>query len=220
MRPNGNPGYPSIKAKCFVRADADEKTLREIVAGRRRWLAGDADRSRARPRSSPSSRRSDGGAIWRSMIRLEPARKLVDAEWVGNSRVRDRRRSAPPDEVSVGPSDAARSISRCIGRSAPTATCSSRRRSLNGIGGAVSATAMTPVLYDSPEGQNAAMLAWILEYLGRRDVVIARRLLRELEGAGPRSPLQAGHRCGDEVHRCVKARRFARRSTRCATALG
>lgn len=27
---SGNPGYPSIKAKCFVRADADEKTLREI----------------------------------------------------------------------------------------------------------------------------------------------------------------------------------------------
>jgi len=30
----------------------------------------------------------------------------------------------------------------------------------------------TPVLYDSPEGQNAAMLAWILEYLGRDDVAI------------------------------------------------
>jgi thiosulfate/3-mercaptopyruvate sulfurtransferase len=28
----------------------------------------------------------------------------------------------------------------------------------------------TPVLYDSPEGQNGAMLAWILEYLGRNDV--------------------------------------------------
>ena len=27
---SGNPGYPSIKAKCFVRADADEKLLREI----------------------------------------------------------------------------------------------------------------------------------------------------------------------------------------------
>jgi thiosulfate/3-mercaptopyruvate sulfurtransferase len=27
----------------------------------------------------------------------------------------------------------------------------------------------TPVIYDSPEGQNAAMLAWILEYLGRAD---------------------------------------------------
>ncbi len=27
-----------------------------------------------------------------------------------------------------------------------------------------------PVLYDSPEGQNGAMLAWILEYLGRADV--------------------------------------------------
>jgi thiosulfate/3-mercaptopyruvate sulfurtransferase len=28
----------------------------------------------------------------------------------------------------------------------------------------------TPVVYDSPEGQNGAMLAWILEYLGRTDV--------------------------------------------------
>src|SRR5713101_9485021 len=27
-----------------------------------------------------------------------------------------------------------------------------------------------PILYDSPEGQNGAMLAWILEYLGRADV--------------------------------------------------
>lgn len=26
----GNPGYPSIKAKLFVRADADEKTLRDL----------------------------------------------------------------------------------------------------------------------------------------------------------------------------------------------
>lgn len=29
-----------------------------------------------------------------------------------------------------------------------------------------------PVLYDSPEGQNAAMLAWIFEYLGRTDVCV------------------------------------------------
>ena len=26
------------------------------------------------------------------------------------------------------------------------------------------------VIYDSPEGQNAAMLAWILEYLGHADI--------------------------------------------------
>ena len=26
----GNPGYPAINAKVFVKADADEKTLREI----------------------------------------------------------------------------------------------------------------------------------------------------------------------------------------------
>src|SRR5713226_4461827 len=38
------------------------------------------------------------------------------------------------------------------------------------IGGAGLADETTPVLYDSPEGQNAAMLAWILEYLGRIDV--------------------------------------------------
>jgi thiosulfate/3-mercaptopyruvate sulfurtransferase len=31
---------------------------------------------------------------------------------------------------------------------------------------------VTFVLYDSPEGQNAAMLAWILEYLGRTEVRI------------------------------------------------
>ena len=29
-----------------------------------------------------------------------------------------------------------------------------------------------PVLYDSPEGQNAAMLAWTLEYLGRTNVLV------------------------------------------------
>src|ERR1700735_3505983 len=41
-----------------------------------------------------------------------------------------------------------------------------------GGGGAGLGDSITPVLYDSPEGQNAAMLAWILEYLGRRDVLI------------------------------------------------
>jgi thiosulfate/3-mercaptopyruvate sulfurtransferase len=40
------------------------------------------------------------------------------------------------------------------------------------IGGAGLGDSATPVLYDSPEGQNAAMLAWTLEYLGRRDVRI------------------------------------------------
>lgn len=40
------------------------------------------------------------------------------------------------------------------------------------IGGAGLGDGAMPVLYDSPEGQNAAMLAWILEYLGRRDVLI------------------------------------------------
>jgi thiosulfate/3-mercaptopyruvate sulfurtransferase len=40
------------------------------------------------------------------------------------------------------------------------------------IGNAGLGDASTPVLYDSPEGQNASMLAWILEYLGRTDVSV------------------------------------------------
>jgi thiosulfate/3-mercaptopyruvate sulfurtransferase len=36
-----------------------------------------------------------------------------------------------------------------------------------GVGGDV-----TPVLYDSPQGQNAAMLAWIMEYLGAPEVFL------------------------------------------------
>jgi len=38
------------------------------------------------------------------------------------------------------------------------------------IGAAGLGDKRTPVLYDSSEGQNGAMLAWILEYLGRTDV--------------------------------------------------
>lgn len=30
----------------------------------------------------------------------------------------------------------------------------------------------TPILYDSPQGQNAAMVAWILEYLGAREICL------------------------------------------------
>jgi thiosulfate/3-mercaptopyruvate sulfurtransferase len=37
----------------------------------------------------------------------------------------------------------------------------------NGLGEGV-----TPVLYDSPHGQNAAMLAWILAYLGAPEVIL------------------------------------------------
>jgi thiosulfate/3-mercaptopyruvate sulfurtransferase len=52
------------------------------------------------------------------------------------------------------------------------------------IGGAGLGDSTTPVLYDSPEGQNAAMLAWTLEYLGRRDVVILDRYYESWKGQG------------------------------------
>jgi thiosulfate/3-mercaptopyruvate sulfurtransferase len=42
----------------------------------------------------------------------------------------------------------------------------------------------TPVLYDSPEGQNAAMLAWILEYLGRTDVCVMVSFYEAWKAAG------------------------------------
>ena len=37
--PTAIPAIPAVKAKCFVRADADEKTLRELWQARRRWFA-------------------------------------------------------------------------------------------------------------------------------------------------------------------------------------
>ena len=52
------------------------------------------------------------------------------------------------------------------------------------IGGAGLGDSAMPVLYDSPEGQNAAMLAWILEYLGRRDVVILESYYESWKGQG------------------------------------
>src|SRR5216683_6760323 len=52
------------------------------------------------------------------------------------------------------------------------------------IGGAGLGDATTPVLYDSPEGQNAAMLAWILEYLGRIDVHVMDAFFEQWKAAG------------------------------------
>jgi thiosulfate/3-mercaptopyruvate sulfurtransferase len=40
------------------------------------------------------------------------------------------------------------------------------------IGNAGVDDSMMAVIYDSPEGQNAAMLAWILEYLGHADICV------------------------------------------------
>lgn len=52
------------------------------------------------------------------------------------------------------------------------------------IGGAGLGDGVIPVLYDSPEGQNAAMLAWILEYLGRGDVVVMDCFFETWKAAG------------------------------------
>jgi thiosulfate/3-mercaptopyruvate sulfurtransferase len=52
------------------------------------------------------------------------------------------------------------------------------------IGGAGLGDRVTPVLYDSPEGQNAAMLSWIFEYLGRLDVVVMDAFFEHWKAAG------------------------------------
>jgi thiosulfate/3-mercaptopyruvate sulfurtransferase len=41
-----------------------------------------------------------------------------------------------------------------------------------------------PIIYDSPEGQNAAMIAWILEYLGRDDVHVMDAFFEQWKGEG------------------------------------
>ncbi len=43
---------------------------------------------------------------------------------------------------------------------------------------------ITPVLYDSPQGQNAAMLAWILEYLGVPEVLLLDVFYERWKGDG------------------------------------
>jgi thiosulfate/3-mercaptopyruvate sulfurtransferase len=40
------------------------------------------------------------------------------------------------------------------------------------IGNAGLGVDLAPVIYDSPEGQNAAMVAWILEYLGHTNILV------------------------------------------------
>jgi thiosulfate/3-mercaptopyruvate sulfurtransferase len=52
------------------------------------------------------------------------------------------------------------------------------------IGGCGLDDASTALLYDSPEGQNAAMLAWILEYLGRNDVHLLDACFEAWKAAG------------------------------------
>ncbi|MBF6559298.1 MAG: sulfurtransferase [Candidatus Binataceae bacterium] len=52
------------------------------------------------------------------------------------------------------------------------------------IGGAGLGDGVTPILYDSPEGQNAAMLAWMLEYLGRADVLVMDAFYEYWKAAG------------------------------------
>jgi len=65
------------------------------------------------------------------------------------------------------------------------------------IGGAGLGDGVTPVLYDSPEGQNAAMLAWILEYLGHSDVHVMDCFFEAWKGGGHEvryKPVEAGAR--------------------------
>ncbi|HEX4209360.1 MAG TPA: rhodanese-like domain-containing protein [Candidatus Binataceae bacterium] len=47
------------------------------------------------------------------------------------------------------------------------------------IGGIGLGDKTVPIIYDSPEGQNAAMIAWILEYLGRDDVHLMRAFFEQ-----------------------------------------
>lgn len=105
--PDGNPGYPTVKAKCFVRADADEKTLREL------WQAAldgsPVTQTIARRRLRLNSKKSEAGGIIGngSSRQYIMGRGTTRSAWVPDNR------SAPPNEISVGPS-AGRRQSACL----------------------------------------------------------------------------------------------------------
>jgi thiosulfate/3-mercaptopyruvate sulfurtransferase len=76
------------------------------------------------------------------------------------------------------------------------------------------------VLYDSPEGQNAAMLAWILEYLGRPDVRVMAAFFEAWKGSGREvlyRPVTATPRTF--VPRLAPAGRITAKEARAATGL-
>ena len=77
------------------------------------------------------------------------------------------------------------------------------------IGGAGLPDETTPVLYDSPEGQNAAMLAWILEYLGRIDVHVMDAFFEQWKAEGREvryKPVEgAPHRFTPRVNSTIRA---------------
>lgn len=52
------------------------------------------------------------------------------------------------------------------------------------IGGAGFGSGLVPIIYDSPEGQNAAMLAWILEYLGCTEIHVMEAFFENWKAAG------------------------------------
>ena len=52
------------------------------------------------------------------------------------------------------------------------------------IGGAGLSDELTPIIYDSPEGQNAAMLTWVLEFLGRTDVCVVESFFEAWKASG------------------------------------
>lgn len=52
------------------------------------------------------------------------------------------------------------------------------------IGSAGLGDELTPIIYDSPEGQNAAMLTWVLEYLGRTNVHVLESFFEAWKASG------------------------------------
>jgi thiosulfate/3-mercaptopyruvate sulfurtransferase len=52
------------------------------------------------------------------------------------------------------------------------------------IGNAGVGDDIVPIIYDSPEGQNAAMLAWILEYVGHTEVVLMESFFEAWKSSG------------------------------------
>jgi thiosulfate/3-mercaptopyruvate sulfurtransferase len=68
---------------------------------------------------------------------------------------------------------------------------------------------LSAIIYDSPDGQNAAMIAWVLEYLGRTDVAVLENFF-EAWKAGGREVLykpvaQPRRTFTDQLNPCLRA---------------
>ena len=142
---------------------------------------------------------------------------FVTADWVAE-------RIGQPDYLIIDPRSAMRYLMGHLrGRSAyPSRSCKRPDGKLGppdqlaaAFGDAGLGDDVTPVLYDHQDGRNAAMAAWVLEYLGRDDVHIMDLRYEAWKDAGREVLYRPVPRAAIYVHRLNPAIRAGYPGRRC-----